>query len=515
MSDVRMDPRLARLLLAGAVVLGILADLLFMPETWRLGTGLWIVVAVGIAFTVFRSPGTAEPSGATERALLLGAMSLGAVAMIARDAEALYVLAFGGTFVAAILLAWRATSGARSVWTLRLTDLAFMPVQAAVGAVTGAPRLALHDAAASPGTVANGPGIAPGRSSKVGLVVGMVIAVPVTIVAASLLAEADPVFGALLERFVDVPFEAALKHVFVSAVFAWLLAGWLRALVRAPSVRPPDALLADLRPAAGFSLIAPAMYVLVALLAVFLLVQARALFGGAAYVETTSGLTYAEYARQGVFGLVAVAVLSLGLLVAGDWLQRSTSGADEKRFRSAGWLLVVLVAVVLASAVHRMALYVEYYGLTDARVYALAVTMMVGLALAWCGMTILRGNGERFAAGVLVLAATSAIVLHVLNPERMAVRVNVARAAAGESFDAAYHGSLSADALPTLRAVAGQLAVDQCSALALKLHEVWTKRLAGEEARDWRAWSIPLARARAWMDVPVADVQQRFCTSAP
>lgn len=516
MNDARIDPKLARTLLVGAVILGAAADLLLEPEPWRLGLSIWILLAVTIALAVFRTSGLAGKSGAGDRMLLVVAMLLGAVSLIVRDAEGLYVLAFGGTLVAAVLLAWRATSGSRSVWTLRITDLAFLPVQSVVGAVTGAPRLALHDASPNAGSVttnagATGAGAPPRRESRAPLVIGGLIALPVAIVAASLLADADPVFGALVDRFIDVPFEAAIEHVLVTLLFAWPLAGWLRALVRSPGIRPPEAALAELRPVAGFALIAPTLYLLVTLLAVFLLVQARVLFGGAAYVETTSGVTYAEYARQGVFGLVAVAVLSLGLLVAGDWVQRTPSATDERKFRRAGWLLIVLVAVMLASAVHRMALYVEYYGLTDTRVYALTVTLMVGVAMAWCGTTILRGRGERFASGLLVLAATGAIMLQVLNPERMAVRVNAARAAAGESFDVEYHGKLSADALPELRRIASQLAAEQCSALAVKLHEVWTARFAREGADDWRGWNVPGARARAWMDVSLVDVQQRFC----
>ena len=44
-----------------------------------------------------------------------------------------------------------------------------------------------------------------------------------------------------------------------------------------------------------------------------MIVQLRYLFGGAALVHVTAGLTYAQYARRGFFELVTVAALLLAL----------------------------------------------------------------------------------------------------------------------------------------------------------------------------------------------------------
>ena len=54
----------------------------------------------------------------------------------------------------------------------------------------------------------------------------------------------------------------------------------------------------------------------------FVIVQFRYLFGGRDLVQQSANLTYAEYARHGFFELVAVAALTLPLLLLGDWLLR-------------------------------------------------------------------------------------------------------------------------------------------------------------------------------------------------
>ena len=219
--------------------------------------------------------------------------------------------------------------------------------------------------------------------------------------------------------------------------------------------------------------VAPALYALVGLLAAFLGLQARALFGGSAYVLATTGVTYAEYARRGFFELVAVAAIVLVLLLLGDWiLDRRTPDAD-RRFRTAGWMLVALLGVLMASALQRMMLYVSYYGLSDTRLYATAGMAWVGVALGWFGWTILRGRRSRFGIGVLIISAGWIAALNVIDPEVLVVRVNLARALEGRAFDTEYHATLSADAIPALLTAAGQLPAADCADLMHRIGPRW------------------------------------------
>ena len=79
-----------------------------------------------------------------------------------------------------------------------------------------------------------------------------------------------------------------------------------------------------------------------ALFAAFVTIQAAYLFGGRDTLAR-SGMTYAEYARRGFFELVAVAVLTLALVLVLDWIT-VRSGKRQQ------WLFRGLAAVAPASS---------------------------------------------------------------------------------------------------------------------------------------------------------------------
>jgi hypothetical protein len=113
-------------------------------------------------------------------------------------------------------------------------------------------------------------------------------------------------------------------------------------------------------------------------------------------------------------------------------------------------------------------------------------------ALATFSATILRGRRARFAPVMLLVTIGWVTLLNVTNPEAIVARVNLARAADGNAFDATYHATLSADALPVLRAGAATLPAAECAALAQGLRAAWAKQ--APERRDWRTRSLPYAR---------------------
>jgi hypothetical protein len=88
-------------------------------------------------------------------------------------------------------------------------------------------------------------------------------------------------------------------------------------------------------------------------------------------------------------------------------------------------------------------------------------------------------------AGFLLIA-----VLHVLNPDALIARTNLARARVGRPFDAHYASSLSADAVPELVAGLSDLNPGDRCILAKRLLE----RGSPPEKSDWRSWN----RSRAW-----------------
>jgi hypothetical protein len=228
----------------------------------------------------------------------------------------------------------------------------------------------------------------------------------------------------------------------------------------------------------------------------FVVVQFRYLFGGRDLVRETAHLTYAQYARHGFFELVAVAALTLPLLLLGDWMLRD-EGRGRRAFRWLAGMLLVLLGVVILSALQRMRLYLDQYGLTELRLYAIGGILWLAAACAWFAVTVLRGKRHAFAVGALVAGFAATLTLNILNPDALIARTNVTRPA----VDVQYLGGLSDDAVPTLVARLSDLPRGERPFLATRLLDRYGNG-------DWRSWNLSRARADNAVRAHRAELQR-------
>ncbi len=467
---------LSRTILGAALIIAVAGDLLLRGGDPRLGFTLFIAIVTAGAFVI-------GDRTDRQRTLLLAGTFVATLGFILRDAQELYPIDVLSVLCMGALTVWRGSG--RSVARLAMLDAPKAAILAALTAIAGAPDVirGVGHADADEAERAE-----RARRSRA-LAIGVALALPPLLLVMALLSSADSVFGSFVSTVGDFLAKDAVQHVVVILALAWLSMGWLSGSLRGSAiVEIPDV---D-SPGLPFASASIGLYGLVVLLALFLGLQLRVLFGGAAYLSATAGLTVAEYARQGFFQLVVVAGIVLVTLVVADWLVARTDDAI-RRYRAAGIVLVGLVLALLVSAVVRMWLYVSSFGLTMDRVVATAIMAWVVAALVAFAATILRGRGERLAPALLGITIGCVALFNAVNPEAIVVRTNVARAVAGAEFDAAYHATLSLDAFPALRAAAPTLAAKDCAALSERLATAWAARRVARD--DWRTWSLPYARA--------------------
>jgi hypothetical protein len=67
-------------------------------------------------------------------------------------------------------------------------------------------------------------------------------------------------------------------------------------------------------------------------------------------------------------------------------------------------LCLIAFRVVMASAVQRMRIYTDTYGLTELRLYVFAFLAALALTVVWFLVTVLRGQGHYFLSGCLAIA---------------------------------------------------------------------------------------------------------------
>jgi hypothetical protein len=187
----------------------------------------------------------------------------------------------------------------------------------------------------------------------------------------------------------------------------------------------------------------------VALFAVFNAVQLAVLFGGYDAVLKETGLTYAEYARQGFWQLLMATLLTLLVIViALRWAPR-TRPSDRTLVHGVLGTLCALALVVVASAVRRMDMYVDAYGLTRLRISVLAMELWLGLVIVLimaAGVWGARLLPRAVAAG----AVAAVLVFGLASPDSLIAGRNVDRYETTGRFDLPYARGLSADAVPAL-----------------------------------------------------------------
>ena len=289
---------------------------------------------------------------------------------------------------------------------------------------------------------------------------GIVIALPVVAIFASILASADVVFAKRLDDVIELfkidnlP-EYIFRLVYI-LVFAYALAGtYLHAAHSAEEKISEDKPFVSAF--LGFTESAIVLGSVALLFAAFVVVQFQYFFGGQVNISFT-GYTFSEYARKGFGELVAVAFFSLLMLLGLGAITRRETETQRRVFSGLGVALVGLVIVMLVSAFQRLVLYETAYGFSRLRTYTHVFMIWLALLLiVVVALEIMRR--ERMVAFAMLVASFGFIVsLGILNVDAFIVKENVQReldTKVGSSYgrvelDNQYFIDLSDDAVPPL-----------------------------------------------------------------
>jgi hypothetical protein len=185
-----------------------------------------------------------------------------------------------------------------------------------------------------------------------------------------------------------------------------------------------------------------------ALFVFFITIQLTILFGGNAHVLATAGLTYAEYAREGFFQLILAAILTLGVVAGVAGLADLSAERDRRAARISLGFLCALNLVILASALQRLALYEEAFGLSRLRLFAAWVTLVIGGTFVAILVAGARGRLAMLPHRLVTFAAIALIGVSLANPDRLVAERNVGWFQRTGTIDLMYLASLGADAAP-------------------------------------------------------------------
>ncbi|TDC42366.1 DUF4173 domain-containing protein [Actinomadura sp. KC345] len=165
----------------------------------------------------------------------------------------------------------------------------------------------------------------------------------------------------------------------------------------------------------------------------------------------STGLTYAEYAREGFFQLVIVTVLVLVVVAAAMRYAPSAARADRVAVRALLGLLCALTIVVVAVALRRLYLYEETFGWTRLRLWVHAFELWLGFVVVLVAVAgVVKGRVAWLPRMVAASGAIAMIALVSVNPDGFIAEHNVERYEETGKLDTYYLRDLSADAVPAL-----------------------------------------------------------------
>ena len=445
---------------AAGLLLGALAQYLFVRE--QLGLNL-VVAAVACALLALR----AQPRRLGRRdAALVGAVAFAAFAAVRAEPA---VVTFDTAAALALLMAW-------------LIPLEEMPRSLVARAM---PTFA----AALPAARERLP-----RSERpLRYAAGAALAVPFVVVFAALFASADAIFDRSLRDLRDLEWLREITRDLPARVVVAAIVGWAATGVYAWSgPRSVRALAVRTRLS---SETAVAMLVAIdVIFALFVGLQIAYLFGGRDTLDA-AGVTYSAYARRGFFELVAAASLVGALLFALGLL-----AASGRAFAATALSLIVLTAIVLASAAYRMSLYQQAYGWSELRLYANALIALLAVTLAVLALAVVTGRLDRVPARFIAAAAVVALVVNVIGPGATVAAANLDRFIDPSDLPNDAYRGLDIPYLVSIGDAAVPVMVDRAPALPPFFREALQKELrrslAGRgPSGGWQSWNWDRARA--------------------
>lgn len=333
------------------------------------------------------------------------------------------------------------------------------------------------------------------KSSLGPIVRGLLLSLPILAILVMLLSSADLVF----KQYIGSIFNPTISP---ETVFRWGLIGFVTslfigayALIFMPgSKTETDQTLAAKRFGLGTTEASVILGSVSLLFFAFIVIQLTYLFGGSDHIAST-GHTYAEYARKGFFELIAVAAISLLLILT---IKRSVQVSTISQRRVFKWLSGILIAevmVIMLSAHMRLNLYQDAYGFTTLRLLSHLFILWLACAFLLLIFHIVRDKSadKHFALQLFISFLCFFALINIINPDNFIARQNINRFNKTGKLDLHYLSSLSEDAVPAIAPLLDHSNKDlqKSAANILYIQEQYTTNDSG----DWQ--SANLSRQRA------------------
>lgn len=335
---------------------------------------------------------------------------------------------------------------------------------------------------------------------------GLVIAILPTIVVLSLLSY-DPTFSNLLEDIFNFDSLDLISHI-ISLLFAIPLGMYIFGLFIS-SVEQKCSITwskEEFAASAQRKQIAPLLTIISAVIPVLFLYVVFFISQGQYFLSGFSGVLppnfgYAQYARNGFFELCTVSFINLMIILAVSIFTRRQSKAAPIFLKIISIIFSLFTLILIATAVAKLVMYIDRFGLTPKRVYAtcfiLALTAIFILIIIKQFVPKLRIAAVSTIACVVIFT-----ILSLCNMDGLIARYNVNRYLDGSlsTVDLEVMDDLGDAAIPELVRLAQELSEQEASGTHLGLNVTNMLRIDIQdvlhEEDDVFAFTLPHMRAK-------------------
>ena len=226
------------------------------------------------------------------------------------------------------------------------------------------------------------------------VIIGLLISVPVVAVILALLSAADAVFNIFLTKYlqIDLKFSAVLR-VAVTFVIIFLVSYCIMRFFSSKRINEEVKSKRNLEPIIAITILS----IISVIYLLFSVIQIVYLFWGG--VKLPENYTYAQYAREGFFQLLAVSIINF-LMV----LFINNHFRESRALKILMTIISLCTYIMIASSCMRMLLYIDVYLLTSLRIWVLWGLAVLSLLFIAVIISIFKNSFPLFRYSIIVVS---------------------------------------------------------------------------------------------------------------
>ena len=269
------------------------------------------------------------------------------------------------------------------------------------------------------------------------VVIGLTVTIPLTLAVALLLSEADDNIDNMLMKFLNILSRQQLLHEIIIALFAvptgMIIFGMLRADAKQKLYPLPSDIYytekaSHLKKLDNLGIYAGVTPICVLYL-IYIISQTN-YFLSAFFRKLPEGMNYARYARSGFFELCMIAVINLAVILFMLTFSKKSGSESTKPLTFFTCMICGFTLFIIATAVAKMLLYVDAYGLTLLRLYTTWFMVLLGIVF----ITLAIRAFVKKLPTAKILSASFIVMFSILcfsRPDALIAEYNISRYEAG------------------------------------------------------------------------------------